>query len=248
MLKIFAYITTACVIVAPAFASTASSLFTPAQRGEIVIILRDALKSDPSILRDAVTAMQKDDDRLAAQQSAISVHANLKAIYNDPSDQIGGNPNGTTVLVEFYDPRCPYCKRTLEIVGRLIAANPRLKVIYKDIPVLGAPSQLISCAIYAAAKQNAYLKMQTALMTETAPPSEALIRAKATTLGLNADKLIADMKSSETHTKLQANLDLAKTLGVTGTPSFVIGGELIGGEQDYDALHQMLAQKGRKTE
>ena len=123
-------------------ADSAPPAFTAAQRAEIVAIVRDALKTDPSILRDAVMALQNDEQasKQAATQAALARLG--PALVHTKGDPVGGNPDGDVTVVEFYDLRCPYCRRMLPIMADLLKRDPKIRVVYKDIPILGAPSTL----------------------------------------------------------------------------------------------------------
>lgn len=246
MRRLVALAATLCLAASPA-AIAAEPAFTPAQRAEIVNILRDALKTDPTILRDAVTTMQADDDARARAAASARVTARHADIYKHPSDPVIGNPKGNVTLVEFYDPRCGYCRRVRDEVLSLVKSDPNLRIVFKDIPVLGPASEMEARAIVAAANQNAYLAMQGALMTETAPPSEQLFREKAQRLGINPDKLIADMGSDGVTRRIKENLELARDLGITGTPTFVVGTQLLPGAQDAETLQGAInAARGKK--
>src|ERR1700679_1331245 len=132
--------------------------FTPAQRAEIVAIVRDALKQDPSILRDAITALQADDD---AQQS-VAAHAPITQLHDaliTPADPVAGNPHGDVTIVEFFDTRCPYCRRMEPTMQKFLAQDHSVKLVYKDLPILGPASTLGSKALLAAQQQGGYEKL-----------------------------------------------------------------------------------------
>src|SRR5215472_4202761 len=84
--------------------------FSPEQRAEIVTILREALAADPSILRDAFAALQRDEASKEAAASRAAIAGVRDALVNNPADPVGGNPKGDVAIVEFYDVRCPYCR------------------------------------------------------------------------------------------------------------------------------------------
>ncbi len=207
--------------------------FSKAQHDEIVHILRDALRSDPSILRDAITSLQADED---AQEKV-----RIRALANDTHDPTAGNPIGDVTVVEFYDPRCPYCRSMHEIVDNLIRQDHGVRLLFKDIPVLGQASDLESRAILAARNQGGYLKMQAALMGDPAQPSADSIKSTAKSLGLDPDKLIADMASPGVREQIETNLRLAKTLHVQGTPVFFIGDQVLPGAVDGAQLASAIA-------
>lgn len=224
----------------------AEQTFTPAQRMEIIRILRDALKTDPAILRDAIGALQADDQERQAAEARGKVAQHRAEIFGNAADPFTGNPNGDVTLVEFYDPRCPYCRRMLPALDALVKKDLKLKLVYKDIPVLGPASDLETAAILAAQRQGGYMKMQQALMKDPATQTVATVKDTATRLGLNAAKLEADMKSPEVAKQIRANLELARTLGVTGTPTFVVGDQVIPGQADEAQLASVIAAARKK--
>jgi len=217
------------------------SSFTPAQRDEIVRVVRQALKADPSILRDAVTSMQADDQTREAAESRAAIKNNQKALLATFGDPEAGNPNGDVTVVEFYDPRCPYCRKMLAGIDAMLQRGHGVRLVYKDIPVLGEASVLEAKAMLAAQKQGAYLKMQTALMTDPAQPNPDMLLQKARGLGLDPLKFTTDVNSPGVQAKLKENLALSRNLKVTGTPTFVVGNTIIPGMVDAGQLEQAVA-------
>jgi protein-disulfide isomerase len=215
--------------------------FTPQQKAAIIDIVRQALKTDPSILRDAVSALQASDAEQDAVAQKTAIANNQAALFHDAADPTAGNPNGDVTVVEFYDPRCPYCRKMLPGIDSMLQKDKGIRIVYKDIPVLGAGSTLEARAILAAANQGAYLKMQSALMTDPSPASKELIQDKAKSLGLDADKLLKDMDSAKVTDRLHANMKLAQSLKVQGTPAFVIGEELYPGMMDVSQLEAAVS-------
>jgi protein-disulfide isomerase len=227
---------------APAANDPASAaLFTPAQRSEIVTIVRQALKNDPTILRDAIATLQADETARNEAEARDMIATRQKDLLNNAGDPEAGNPHGDVTVVEFYDPRCPYCRRMLPGIDAMLQKDHGVRLVYKDIPVLGAPSVLESRAIVAAQNQGGYLKMQAALMKDPSQASEALIRSTAAAQGLNADKLVADMNSPGVTQKIKNNLDLAHALKLEGTPAFVVGDQMIPGMVDAGQLEAAVA-------
>jgi protein-disulfide isomerase len=221
--------------------SMAPSTFTSAQRAEIVQLLRNALRDDPSILRDAITALQQDDARQqdAAARSAIT--AQHQALTGDPADPTAGSANPDVTVVEFYDTRCPYCRRLLPTLTALLQADPKVRLIYKDLPILGAASVLEARALLAAQRQGGYLRLQEVVMHATGTPTVQTLRADAERLGLNGARFEQDMADPAIQARLDANLALARALHLEGTPAFVIGAQLIPGAIDLAEMEQAVA-------
>jgi protein-disulfide isomerase len=236
ILRLATFCLTACLLLATAHAGE----FTPAQRAEIVQIMRDALKHDPSILRDAVNAMQADDgDRQQAAARAAIAAARGKLV--DPADPIAGDPGGDVTIVEFFDTRCPYCRKLEPTMSDLLARDHRVRLVYKDLPILGPDSVLGSKALLAAQKQGRYEKLREAIMSAPPDTDKRGIQAIAQNLGLDWERMKHDMDDPAVAARLQANLTLAHELGIEGTPALVIGGNLIPGAIDLADLQSAVA-------
>ena len=210
--------------------------FTPAQRAEIVQILRDALKQDPSILRDAVTAMQADEgDR---QRAALAA---AKDTLVDPADPVGGNPNGDVTIVEFFDTRCPYCRKLEPTMADLLARDHGVRVVFKDLPILGPASVLGAKALLAAQKQGGYESLRDAIMAAPQQTTKAMIQDAAQRLGLDWKRLEHDMDDPAIQSRINAHLQLARSIGIEGTPALIIGSDLIPGAVDLPDLRKAVA-------
>jgi protein-disulfide isomerase len=214
-------------------AAALASGFTPAQRAEIVQIVRQALKQDPSILHDALAAMQADETRAAI----TAVRDKLVT----PADPFVGNPKADVTIVEFFDTRCPYCRAMEPMLDKFVATRHDVRLVYKDLPILGPASVLGSKALLAAQRQGAYAEMRTAVMQMPPTTTLEMIRAAADKLGLNWDRLSRDMESAEVKQLIADNLSLARQLGIDGTPAMVIGDSLIQGAVDPSDLQRAVA-------
>jgi protein-disulfide isomerase len=221
--------------------------FSGTQRAEIVDILRDALKRDPSILRDAVAALQADDGEREKSASRAAVQAardNLVAA-NDP---IGGNPKGSVTIVEFFDVRCPYCRKLEPEMAALLAADHDVRLVYKDLPILGPASVIGSKALLAAARQGAYEKLRDAVMRLPPDITRAAIESEAKKLGLDQARLLRDMDDPSVQQQIDTNLRLAQRLSIQGTPAMIVGDDLLPGAVDAAELKQAVgaARAARK--
>ena len=220
---------------APAYTPVPGS-FTPAQRAEIVAIVRQALKTDPSILRDAVITLRDAEARTQAVDQASAVGAHRAALLT--GDAVAGDASGDVTLTEFYDPRCPYCRRMAGTIDAAVAGDRRLRVVYRLIPILGGKSVEEARAILAAGRQGRYVAMQKVFLES----GETDIAAAARLVGADPVRLRADMADPAISKQLDDNLALAKGLGVTGTPTMVIGTEMFPGQIDGGDLKQAIAQ------
>jgi protein-disulfide isomerase len=231
---------TVSAALSPSLSPAWADSFAPAQRQEIVGVLRDALRDDPSILRDALAALQADDAR-RQDQATSDVLSLLAPRLADPADPVAGNPLGDVTVVEFFDTRCPYCRRMLPVMADLLQSDKKVKLVLKDLPILGNASQLESRALLAAQRQGGYFKLHDAIMTAGAPPSRDSLRADAERVGLDGGRLLRDMDDPAIKERLANNLELAKQIGIDGTPAFVVGTRLIAGAAELPDLQSAVA-------
>ena len=227
----------------PAFAEgLASQHFTPEQRAEIIEVVRAALKADPSILRDAISVLQQDEAK-AQQAAARTVISGLgEALTRAPGDPVDGNPQGDVTVVEFFDVRCPYCRRMQPVMADLLRSDRNLRVVYKDIPILGPASLLGAKALLAAQKQGGYLALKNALMSGPSDITAETLRAAAAKTGLDWDRLQKDMADPSVQQRLDVNLGLAHKLDIEGTPAYVIGGRMLPGALSLAELQTAVAE------
>ncbi|MCR0983582.1 DsbA family protein [Roseomonas populi] len=230
---------------APAPAS-ASPSFSPQQREEIVSILREALRTDPSILRDAVGAMQDAQRREQADAQRAALAASRDALFNDARDPIKGNPRGDVTIVEFFDPRCGYCKALHPNMQALLQRDRNVRVVMKDLPILGPNSVVASRALLAAQKQGKYEPLYDALLKLRTEPTEQVIQAEAQRAGLDWARLRRDMDDPAIMQRIQANMALAQRLQLEGTPALVIGDTLVPGAVELSELERLVAEARRR--
>ncbi len=223
------------------------SALSSAQRAEVVALIRQALVQDPSILRDAIAALQAQDQASQAAAQGNAIAAQRKALTGNRADPAIGNPHALVSVVEFSDTRCPYCREMRPELAALARQDPNVRVIFKDIPILGPDSVLEARALLAAQRQGGYAAMQAVVMSDTSPETESDLRATAGRLGLNADRLTHDMNDPAIAARLAANTELAQALGITGTPALVIGNQLVPGAIGMDDLQKLVAQAQAKA-
>ena len=232
------------LLLAAAFACApaAAGDFTPAQKAEIISIMRDAMKQDPSILRAALVTLQADDDARSAQATKSAITKYHTRITASPPGLVAGNPNGSVTVVEFYDTRCPYCRRMIPEIATLLQSDPKVRWVYKDFPVLGDSSTMEAKALLAADRQGGYLRLQALFMKQGGTETPDNIAVLAGSVGLNAKKLLADMQDPAIAATINANLSLGNSLNITGTPAFIIGAAMVPGAVDLDDLKKLVAQ------
>jgi protein-disulfide isomerase len=198
-------------------------------RSRVEQIVKAYLLEHPEILPEAM-------DRLRDRETANVVKANRAALETPFAGAWAGAPNGDVVLVEFFDYACGFCRKSNADVDRLLAEDPRLKVVWRELPVLGADSQAASEVSLAAAKQNQFRPFFDRLFAQGRPVPEA-VAAVQQQLGVRSEPGSADVQA-----ELEQNFQLARAINASGTPTFVIGDRVLQGAVGYDALKEAIAQ------
>lgn len=220
----------------------AEAAFTPAQRGEVLEILRQALREDPTILREALGALDAAEARDRALAATRALATEREALLRNPADAVRGNPRGDVTVVEFFDVRCGYCRQIIPALNEMIRRDPQVRLVLKDLPILGPNSVLAARALIAAQRQGKYGELHDALMALRGEIAEPQIRREAERLGLDWTRLRRDMDDAAVTARIDANLALARRIGVEGTPALVIGDRLVGGAVPVETLLQFVAE------
>lgn len=227
--------------VAAAPAARAAEPIDPARRAEIETIVRDYLLRNPEVLVEAITALENKQKAAESQAAQSKIVANRDALLRDSRDQILGNPQGDVTLVEFFDYRCGYCKQAQPNVLALVAADPKLRVVLKEFPILGPDSVIASRVAQAAIAQGKYDALHNALFAATGKLDSAKIFAIAGSVGLDETRLKTDMQAAAIDKQIEDNHALAEKLGISGTPAFIVGDQLIPGALPLDELQKAIA-------
>ena len=227
---------------APAMAQQAPPGLNEAQKAEIVGILRDALRSDPSILREALEGLEVADRREREGASRTAIAANAEALFRNPADPAIGNPAGAVTVVEFFDPRCGYCKRMVPVVEELLRRQRDVRWVMKDLPILGPNSVLASRALLASQRQGKYAELHDALLKLREEPAEPVLRREAERAGLDWARLKRDMDDPSVQRRIEASTQLAQALRIEGTPAMVVGETLVPGAVDLASLERLVAE------
>jgi protein-disulfide isomerase len=208
---------------------------------QIEKIVREYLLREPEIVYQALEELQRRQAEAEAARQQAAVAENRSELLNDPASPVGGNPDGDVTLVEFFDYRCAYCRRVVSSVRALLDEDRDLRVVFKELPVLGPDSERAARAALASRRQGGYVPFHFALMAAEDLSLQG-IRAAAEAVGLDPDRLEADMSAPEVNAAIQANYALANELGIEGTPAFVIGTQLIPGAVDKGRLEQLIRE------
>jgi protein-disulfide isomerase len=215
--------------------------FTAAQSQEIQQIVRDYLVKNPDVLVEVSRELEQRQQVAQAVESKKVILTQKARIFAAKSDFVFGNPKGDVSVVEFFDYNCAWCKRAFEEVLKLTKADPQIRIVMKEFPIFGADSTLAAKAAMAATRQGKYWEMHTALMREKQVTKDNLFQI-AQRVGLNVEKLKADMEDPKIEAALKDTHEVAQALGVEGTPGFIVDSRLNVGYLPADGIQSLIGE------
>jgi protein-disulfide isomerase len=235
----------------PPAASTES--FSGGQRGEIETIIRNYLIAHPEVLEEAMAELNKRQAAAEAEKHEESVAQNSDTIFNSPRGVVLGNKDGDVTFVEFFDYNCGYCKRAMTDMLDLMKSDSKLKVVLKEFPVLSQGSVEAAQVAVAVRMQDPggkkYLDFHQRLLGGRGPADKARAIAAAKEAGLDVARIEKDLASPEVRATIEENFKLAESMGMNGTPSYVIGKQVVIGAVGLEGLREKIgvARCGRAT-
>ncbi|UWQ19048.1 DsbA family protein [Jannaschia sp. M317] len=218
------------------FAATAQDF----SEEEIKQLALQAILENPQIVMEAVAILQSREEEEAAAAARSSLTEGRDLLERDPNAPVLGNPDGDVTVVEFFDYNCPYCRRAGEQVSDLLARDDNVRVVYREWPILGDGSVFAARAALASRAQGKYGAFHEALMGARGRVDERIVLQIAASVGLDLDQLQTDMDAPEVQAHIDTTFELARSLGFSGTPSFVVGEQLAPGLVDADQLLAMV--------
>jgi len=234
-------------------APVAAEEFTAPQKSEIEQIIKEYLVSHPEVLQEAIAELDKRQAAADTEKAKALVSSNAETIFNSSRQVVLGNAKGDVTLVEFFDYNCGFCKRAMADMLELLKDDPKLKIILKEFPVLGPGSVEAAKVAVAVRMQDKtgkkYLDFHQKLLGGRGQADKARALAVAKEVGMDMSRLNTDMASDEIKVSLEESLKLAETLGLNGTPSYIVGSEVVVGAVGIDALRSKvsLARCGKAT-
>jgi protein-disulfide isomerase len=221
-----------------------TQIFSSGQRGEVEHILKDYLIQHPEVLQEAFAELQRRQQAAEAELHRAAVKENIATLFGSPHQVVLGNPTGDVTLLEFFDYNCGYCKRALSDMLALIKSDPKLRIVLKEFPVLGEGSTEAAQVAVAVRMQDEsgekYLEFHQKLLGGRGQADRARALAAAKDVGVDMERLEKDMASNEVQATLAENIKLAENLNLTGTPSYVIGPDVVVGAVGVDALREKI--------
>jgi protein-disulfide isomerase len=229
--------------VAPPALAQSNALSEP-QKKAVEQIVRDYLLTNPEVIQEAIVELERRQQEAQKTAQANALQSEKNTLLHSPRGNLVGNPSGDVTLVEFFDYNCAYCKRALADVRTLMKGDPKLRVVLKDFPVLGPESVEASRVALAVKQQISGEKLfdyhVRVMETRGRVNGERALQV-AKDMGLDMARLQKDMDNPEVRAALQENLGLGDKLGLTGTPAFVIGDEVVSGAVGLEPLRKIVA-------
>jgi protein-disulfide isomerase len=227
--------------------------FSDTQRGDIESIVRNYLITHPEVLEEAMTELTKRQAAAEAEKHQAGIENNADAIFNSPRGVMLGNKDGDVTFVEFFDYNCGYCKRAMTDMLDLMKGDPKLKIVLKEFPVLSQGSVEAAQVAVAVRMQDPtgkkYLDFHQKLLGGRGAADKARAMAVAKEVGLDMARLEKDMAGPEAKATIEENFKLAEAMGMNGTPSYVIGKQVVIGAVGLDSLKEKIgiARCGKAT-
>lgn len=203
-------------------------------------LVLETIRENPEIVMEAVSILETRQNAAQAESQADVLKRERNLLERDPNAPVLGNPDGDVTVIEFFDYNCPYCRRVKPVVEALLKADPNVRLVYREWPILGEGSVFAARAALAAREQGLYAKFHWAMMGMNGRAEEASVLRIAEEVGLDIARLRRDMEATEVEDHIQTSMRLTQALGLNGTPSFVIGDTVAPGLMDLAQLRAVV--------
>jgi protein-disulfide isomerase len=231
-------------LASPAATPAQAQTFSTDQREEIGNVVKEYLLAHPEVMQDVMAELDKRQQAAEAAKHRAAVAETKATLFSSPHQVVLGNPQGSITMVEFFDYNCGFCKRALSDMLDLLKTDSNLKFVLKEFPVLGEGSVEAAHVAVAARMQDVtgkkYIEFHQKLLGGRGQADKAHALAVAKEVGFDMARIEKDMNSDEVKKTIDENMKLADALGVNGTPSYVVGDEVIVGAVGIDALREKI--------
>jgi protein-disulfide isomerase len=230
---------------APSFDSAIAQSFSPEQRGEIEKVIREYLLRNPELLQEVIQEMERRQAQAEAEKHREAIKEHAQALFNSNRQIVLGNPQGDVTMVEFFDYNCGFCRKALEDKLALIKADPKLRLVLKEFPVLGEGSTQAAQVAVAVRMQDKtggkkYLEFHQKLFASRGAIDKARAMAVLREVGLDAARAEKDINGDEVRQSLEEAFKLAEALGINGTPTYVLNGQVVVGAVGVEKLREAI--------
>jgi len=223
----------------------AAQEFSAPQKSEIERIVKEYIVSHPEVLQEAIAELDKRQAAADLEKAKNAVSSNAETLFNSSRQVVLGNPKGDVTMVEFFDYNCGFCKRAMADMLELLKDDPKLRIILKEFPVLGPGSVEAAKVAVAVRMQDKtgkkYLDFHQKLLGGRGQADKARALAVAKEAGMDMKRIDTDLASDEVKVSIEESLKLAETLGLNGTPSYIVGADVVIGAVGLDALRTKVS-------
>lgn len=214
-----------------------------AQRSQIEQVIQDYLLAHPEVVRDAMNKLDQRQKDQEAAESARAISEHQQTIFNSPHEEVLGNPKGKVTLVEFFDYNCPHCRNVVDDLDHLMKANPDLRLVLKDFPILTPQSveaAHVAIALRSQFHGDKYWEWHKKLMSDRGLVGKTQALSAAKDMGADMNALAAGLNSQEVSDSLKEVGQVADEVHAEGTPTFVLGNKVYAGEMTFDQLNPLI--------
>lgn len=214
----------------------------PVTRAQLPALIKEILLKDTSILIEVAEKMQADQEKEMTGKAKEVISKRKDDLFNDASSPVAGDPKGDVTVVEFFDYHCGYCRQALASIKELMEKDKKVKVVFKEYPILGEDSKTASKAALAVNRiaKDKYFAFHQALFAVKGSFSQDVVVAEAKKLGIDAEKLKAEMAKPEIEEILKKNSELGLAMGARGTPAIIIGDGFYPGAIPYEMMKKAV--------
>lgn len=220
----------------------ASDQLSTQSKEEIGEIVREYILENPEIILEAIEILQAREEQQQASNDQSKLADLQPMLLNNSTDPVGGNPEGTITIVEFFDYNCGYCKRSSSVLQQLVANNDNLRVVFKEWPILSESSAVAARIALATniAYPDRYEELHHALLSASSIRSANDVWFIVGKLGLDKSKIEPLLNSPEVNSHIQQTGSLAQALGITGTPAFIVGDHVLKGAYPLEDIQRAI--------
>ena len=229
------------VTAAPVLAQSTAKALTPAQERAVRKLVRDYLIKNPEIIIEAMQKLREKRQQVERDRIGKVLVAYRTQIFENPQSPIAGNPKGDVTIVEFFDYQCSYCKAVMERLLETVKSDGKIRLVFKEFPILGPNSVFAARAALASRNQRKYFEFHELLMGFKGKLSQEAVFVLAKSIGLDTKRLAKDMNDPVIRKIIARNFQLAQLLKINGTPAFIIGDRLVPGALSKQQLDTFIA-------
>jgi protein-disulfide isomerase len=210
--------------------------------------IRAYLLEHPEVIMEALRRLETRQREAEQTEAETVLKSRADEVFRDAASPVGGNPNGDVTLVEFFDYNCPYCRQVAPVMQEAEAADPQLRIVYKEFPILGPNSIFAAKTALAVHRQGKYLAFHKALMQGRGTVDQNRVMEIAAKIGVDVERIKSDMNDPVIDAAVEKNLALAQALRINGTPGFVIGSQILRGATDLDTLQSLIGEARQRPQ